>query len=53
MKNIFVTIRIDKELHKELKSIAENRTRSLSAQILHFIKQGIEANKKRQDEQND
>lgn len=52
MKEVFVTVRLPKPLYDELKAVAEDKTRSMSAQIMHFIKQGIATSNKK-DEQND
>lgn len=45
-KNAFVTLRLPESLMEELKRCAERETRTISAQILHFVKQGIAASQK-------
>jgi hypothetical protein len=44
-KNKFVTIRLPQDLYEKLKAEAEKNTRSLSAQVLHFIRQQLEKGK--------
>lgn len=41
----FMTIRIPSEIDKELRQRADENTRTLGAQVLHYIKQGM-ANEK-------
>ena len=53
MKDVFVTIRLDAELQEKVKEIAKINTRSMSAQILHFTKKGVEASKRKENESND
>lgn len=53
MKDVFVTIRLTEELQKQVREIAEINTRSMSAQILHFAKKGVEAYKRKENESND
>ncbi len=52
-KDVYVTVRISKELYDEIKGIAERNTRSLSAQVLHFTKRCVAISKTRREEQND
>ncbi len=40
-KESFVTVRMPESVMAELKKCAAEDTRTLSAQILHYIKQGI------------
>ena len=44
-KGRFMTIRIPSEIDKELRQRADENTRTLAAQVLHYIKQGM-ANEK-------
>lgn len=41
-KRQYVTVRLPDDIMAKLKAEAERNTRSLSAQVLHFIKQGLE-----------
>ena len=45
-KEAFVTVRMPESLMLELKRCAAEDTRTLSAQILHYIKQGIATSKR-------
>ena len=38
----YVTVRLPDDIMAKLKAEAERNTRSLSAQVLHFLKQGLE-----------
>jgi hypothetical protein len=38
----YVTVRLPDDIMAKLKAEAERNTRSLSAQVLHFLKQGFE-----------
>ena len=40
-KGRFMTIRIPSEIDKELRQRADENTRTLAAQVLHYIKQGM------------
>jgi len=40
-KTKFVTIRLPQDLYEKLKEVAAKNTRSLSAQILHYLRQEI------------
>jgi hypothetical protein len=44
-KDRFMTIRITSEIDNELRQRANDNTRTLASQVLHYIKQGM-ANKK-------
>jgi hypothetical protein len=41
-KRKYVTVRLPDDIMAKLKAEAERNTRSLSAQVLHFLKQGFE-----------
>ncbi len=41
-KRQYVTVRLSDEIMAKLKAEAERNTRSLSAQVLHYLKQGLE-----------
>jgi hypothetical protein len=41
-KRQYVTVRLPDDIMAKLKAEAERNTRSLSAQVQHFIKQGLE-----------
>jgi len=41
-KRQYVTVRLPDDIMAMLKAEAERNTRSLSAQVLHFLKQGLE-----------
>ena len=41
-KRQYVTVRLPDDIMANLKAEAERNTRSLSAQVLHFLKQGLE-----------
>lgn len=41
-KRQYVTVRLPDDIMAKLKAEAERNTRSLSAQVLHFLKQGLE-----------
>jgi hypothetical protein len=45
-KEAFVTVRMPESLMLELKRCAAEDTRTLSAQIMHYIKQGIATSKR-------
>jgi hypothetical protein len=40
-KEKFVTIRVPESVLTQLQALCKNETRSVSAQILHFIKKGL------------
>lgn len=41
-KTQYVTVRLPDDIMAKLKAEAERNTRSLSAQVLHYLKQGLE-----------
>lgn len=41
-KRQYVTVRLPDDIMAKLKAEAERNTRSLSAQVLHLLKQGLE-----------
>lgn len=41
IKEKFVTLRVSESMLEEIKQIAEAETRTISAQIVHFIKKGL------------
>ena len=41
-KRQYVTVRLPDDIMAKLKAEAERNTRSLSAKVLHFLKQGLE-----------
>ena len=45
VKDRYMTIRIPLEIDQELRKLADANTRTLAAQVLHYIKQGM-ANEK-------
>lgn len=45
VKDRYLTIRIPYDIDKQLRMLADANTRTLAAQVLHYIKQGI-ANEK-------
>lgn len=45
VKDRYLTIRIPSEIDKELRQRADENTRTLAAQVLHYIKQGIRDDK--------
>lgn len=45
VKDRYLTIRIPFDIDQELRKLADANTRTLAAQVLHYIKQGI-ANEK-------
>ena len=44
-KRQYVTVRLPDDIMAKLKAEAERNTRSLSAQVQHFIKQGLDKTK--------
>lgn len=44
-KRQYVTVRLPDDIMAKLKAEAERNTRSLSAQVLHYLKQGLEKGK--------
>jgi hypothetical protein len=44
-KDRFMTIRIPSKIDKELRHRAEENTRTLAAQVLHYIKKGMDNEK--------
>ena len=47
LQDRFMTLRIPNELHQALREQAQAQTRTLAAQVLHYIKLGIAADQKR------
>lgn len=47
LQDRFMTLRIPHELHQALREQAQAQTRTLAAQVLHYIKRGIAADQKR------
>lgn len=45
VKDRYLTIRIPFEIDQQLRKLADASTRTLAAQVLHYIKQGV-ANEK-------
>ena len=45
-KDRYMTIRLPADVEHELRKIAEQSTRTLAAQVLHYIKQGLEKEKR-------
>jgi len=45
VKDRYLTIRISSDIDRQLRMLADANTRTLAAQVLHYIKQGI-ANEK-------
>jgi predicted transcriptional regulator len=45
VKDRYLTIRIPSDIDQELRKLAAANTRTLAAQVLHYIKQGV-ANEK-------
>jgi hypothetical protein len=45
-KTPFFSIRIPPEIGSELRKVADTNTRTLAAQILHYVKQGLASEKK-------
>lgn len=41
VKDRYLTIRIPSDIGKQLRMLADANTRTLAAQVLHYIKQGI------------
>ena len=41
IKEMFVTIRVPESVLAQLQALCKSETRSVSAQILHFIKKGL------------
>ena len=41
-KRQYVTVRLPDDIMDKLKAEAERNTRSLSAQVLHYLKQGLD-----------
>ena len=41
VKDRYLTIRIPSDIDQELRKLAAANTRTLAAQVLHYIKQGI------------
>ena len=42
IKDRYMTIRLPADVERELRKMAERNTRTLSAQVLHYLKQGLE-----------
>jgi len=47
-KSRFMTIRIPEEIDNELRQRADESTRTLASQVLHYIKQGLSNEKQAQ-----
>ena len=45
VKDRYLTIRIPADIDQELRQLAAANTRSLAAQVLHYIKQGVASEK--------
>lgn len=45
VKDRYMTIRIPFDIDQELRKLADANTRTLAAQVLHYIKQGMENEK--------
>lgn len=45
VKDRYLTIRIPSDIDQQLRRLAAANTRTLAAQVLHYIKQGIENEK--------
>ena len=45
-KERFMTLRLPPEIDEALRDVADAQTRTLSAQILHYIKQGLQSDTK-------
>ena len=45
VKDRFVSIRIPSDIDKELRQLADANTRTLAAQVLHYIKKGLAGEK--------
>ena len=45
VKDRYLTIRIPADIDQELRQMAAANTRSLAAQVLHYIKQGVASEK--------
>jgi hypothetical protein len=41
VKDRYMTIRLPADIEHELRKMAEANTRTLAAQILHYVKQGL------------
>ena len=41
VKDRYLTIRISSDIDQELRKLAAANTRTLAAQVLHYIKQGV------------
>jgi predicted transcriptional regulator len=41
VKDRYLTIRIPSDIDQELRKLAAANTRTLAAQVLHYIKQGV------------
>jgi predicted DNA-binding protein len=46
-KDRYMTIRLPAEIEIELRKMAERNTRTLAAQILHYVKQGLQSEKEK------
>lgn len=45
IKNRYMTLRLPADVERELRRLAEENTRTLAAQILHYVKQGLQSEK--------
>ena len=50
VKDRFMTIRLPSDIDQELRKLADANTRTLAAQVLHYIKQGIANEKAHENE---
>ena len=41
VKDRYMTLRLPSDVERELRKMAEANTRTLAAQILHYVKQGL------------
>lgn len=46
IKTKFMSLRLPEDIHAQVMKAAQENTRTLAAQVLHFIKAGIEGKKK-------
>jgi hypothetical protein len=46
IKNRYMTLRLPADVERDLRKLAEENTRTLAAQILHFIKLGLARSEK-------
>lgn len=46
IKDRYMTMRLPADVERELRKMAEANTRTLAAQILHYVKMGLQIEKK-------